>query len=276
MKNFTKLVALAITLLLAVSVTGAADTQSDNGNMDNAGADRDAKASLYLGSIRSAVRDIRIANKEGIILEGKKAHQVSSSDFILRGWATLEGEITMHEENTIKQHAFAKTVNDQIDSNKSTCSGTVDQGTYDWCLGERARLISLHDQVNSWNKEVNTNKARLEKNIGMLKQVTEQFNRDGNEINRRGEAYLEKYNMLVQRVNDFKVRLAVLQDKFDECKSALEDGTVRNDKMHEICGRMFDGNIIQTAETPDPPTFMFPNVTKRCTPLKTFCMYSNT
>jgi hypothetical protein len=81
---------------------------------------------------------------------------------------------------------------------------------------------------------------------------------------------MDKYDMLVQRVKDFEAQLAALQDKFDACKPT--QGTT--EKVHEVCGSMFDGNIVQATETNYPipdPTFKFYAGSVKCTPEKTFC-----
>lgn len=236
-----------------------------------AGQQRDAKASLYAGSIRGTIRDIIVANKEGAVIAGEQAHQLDTADLIFNGWVTLEKERSTHEADATKQNEFARSVNSQADSYNGTCSGTVDQSTYDWCMTEKSRLQPLVNQVNTWKDEVDANKARLEKNRDTLNASGDQLDKDGYAIHEKGVKYFEKYDMLVQQVKDFSDKLADLQVGYDACKNA--QGSL--EKVHDICGSMFDGNIVQETETNYPvpdPTFKFYDGTTRCTPEKTFCL----
>ena len=265
----------AVLLSCISSGVFAADVQLDDGPNgppgDNAGRARDAKASLYVGSIRSTIRDIKIANKEGATLAGKQAHQVDTAQLIFNGWATFEKDRRVHNDNAAKQNQFARDVNAQVDSYNGTCNGTVDQSTYDWCMGEKARLYPLTVQVNSWKGQVDASLANLNQNVDTLNQAGVQLDKDGNEIHQAALLYVAKYDALVQRIKDFSDKLNDLQTQFDACANA--QGT--DEKVHDVCGSMFDGNIVQTTETNYPVpnvTFKFYNEPTRCTPEQTFCL----
>lgn len=263
MKHF-----IALLVLSLVSVAYAAD---DSGGMT--GQERDAKASLYVGSIRSTIRDIKITNKQGAVLAGEQAHQLDTADLIFNGWVTWEKERDAHEENGAKQNEFARTINAQVDSYSGTCHGTVEQNVYDWCVGEKSRLTPLVQQVNEWKEQVDSNRERLNKNRDTLNASGEKLDRDGYEIHEKGLKYFKKYKALVARIKDFSDKLADLQVGYDACKNAQGS----DEKVHEVCGTMFDGNIVQTTETNYPapdPTFKFYDGADRCTPGKTFCLTS--
>ncbi|MDO8604597.1 MAG: hypothetical protein Q7K40_04375 [bacterium] len=267
MKTYITLVLMMALTAFAHAEGGASGVPAD----ENTGHARDAKASLYIGSIRSTVRDLKIANKEGVVLEGKQAHQLATADLLFNAWATFEQENTKHEDNIISQNDFAKNVNGQADSYNGVCHGTVDQNRYNWCQIEKARLDPLVEKVNSWKGEIDTNRDRLIKNIDTLNQIGEKSDREANAIHQAGLKYFEKYNRLVARIKDFSDKLAALKVEYDACKDI--QGSL--EKAHEVCGRMFDGNIVHETETKYPVpdvAFKFFDGPKRCTPQGTFCL----
>ncbi|MFA5997261.1 MAG: hypothetical protein WC791_02105 [Candidatus Paceibacterota bacterium] len=277
-----KLIVLVFLLLVSFINPVIAQTASDGISAQ----DRDAKASLYIGSIRRTVNiDIKETNKIGVGLAAEQEHQLATAELIMAGFATWETERDKHQENValqnedaIKQRQFADEVNVQVDAYNASCHGTVVYPLLDWCLRERDRLQPLIDRViawgeavNAWSDEVNKNRERLLKNLDTLNAASDQLDKDGNDIHQRGLKYFGRYNRLVQQVKDFGVRLEGLQAGFDVCKNA--QGTL--EKVHEICGTMFDGNVVQETETNYPvpdPTFKFYDGATRCTPQKTFCL----
>jgi|CXWL01.1.fsa_nt_gi hypothetical protein len=245
--------ALFLSLVL-VSIVYAGDT-SLGGGFDLTGQQRDAKASLYQGSFRSTVRDINEANKVGFILSEETAKLMSTAELISKGRATQEIAVAKHKESTRKQNAFADEVEAQIVSYRAICIGPpVPQSTYDWCMREKVRVNSLVSQVNRSSNESRENKDRLIKNEGLLDEASAQLKKSADALKPKVEAYFDKHIMLVQRAKDFLEKLKQLQTGYDACKNA--QGSL--EKVHEICGTMFDGNIVHETETNHPipdPTF---------------------
>jgi hypothetical protein len=194
---------------------------------------------------------------------------------IFNGRVTLESTLESHNANAKNQHAYAAQINPQIETYNATCSGKqVDQNTFNWCQGEIARLTPLDAKVTTWAAEVEASKVAVDLQAKTLDQLDEQNTKDGQALYEKGLKYIEKANMLTQRIEDFMVRLTALQAGFETCKSAI--GQVTLEEMHEICGSMFDGNIVHETETNYPVpdlTFKFLDV-NRCTPHKTYCQES--
>lgn len=261
-----RLIAL-IALVLSMPVLAAGG--------DMTGQERDAKAGLYVGAIRGTVLQLKEANKVGSALDVEDTRHTAGTELTFNGWVTYENELAKHNEDGIKQNAFNIQVADQVNSHNGICGGTVsDQSTYDWCVKNAARLESLRAQVADWASRVNKSKDRLDKNKEMLLQASTLSNVSGEEIYQKGLKYLEKYDMLVRRVKEFSARLNQLQIGYDVCKNA--QGTM--EKVHEMCGSMFDGNIVHETETNYPVpdiAFKFDVIPRRCTPQKLFCYESH-
>ncbi len=252
MVKYVASTALFLSLVL-VSLVYAGDT-SLGGGFDLTGQQRDAKASLYQGSFRSTVRDIKETNKEGTLLAGEMAHLMSTADLISRGRATHEIAVAKHQENAKRQNANTKEVDVQVASFNATCNGTVDDSTYNWCMREKARIQPLINQNNAWGKEITEKRAGLIKNLGLLDTADAELKKSAAALEQKVSAYFEKYTMLVQRAKDFLEKLDQLKTGHDACKNA--QGSL--EKVHEICGTMFDGNIVHETETNHPipdPTF---------------------
>ncbi|MEQ1500559.1 MAG: hypothetical protein ABL917_04300, partial [Parcubacteria group bacterium] len=85
-------------------------------------------------------------------------------------------------------------------------------------------------------------------------EASTQLKKSADALKPKVEAYFDKHIMLVQRAKDFLEKLKQLQTGYDACKNA--QGSL--EKVHEICGTMFDGNIVHETETNHPipdPTF---------------------
>jgi hypothetical protein len=67
-------------------------------------------------------------------------------------------------------------------------------------------------------------------------------------------AYLQKYKAGLAHIKAFAEKLGQLQSNFNACKEALKthDGSMTLEKLHDTCGSMFDGNIVQEAYTRYP------------------------
>lgn len=266
---------LVLLPLLTVCSLAYAAQPAGGAATDMTGQERDAQASLYVGSIRSTVRDMTVTNKVGTALSGVQAQQLGTATLIFNGRVTLESTLESHNANAKNQHAYAAQINPQIETYNATCSGKqVDQNTFNWCQGEIARLTPLDAKVTTWAAEVEASKVAVDLQAKTLDQLDEQNTKDGQALYEKGLKYIEKANMLTQRIEDFMVRLTALQAGFETCKSAI--GQVTLEEMHEICGSMFDGNIVHETETNYPVpdlTFKFLDV-NRCTPHKTYCQES--
>lgn len=262
MKSFVVIIILAFT-----SVAYADDS---SGGMT--GQQRDAKASLYVGSIRSTVQEIKELNKEGATVARKQSEQINTMDLLLKDGTAFEKESDAHNENADKYSSFAENLNPQIDSVNDRCSGTIsDRAIWDQCTKDRARIKSLIQKGKNWADEVNTNKVRLDKKEEDLNQAKVKLKEnDDYSIRLEGDDYLEKYNTQVKQLKEFSSKLAKLQIGFNACKKA--QGTLK--KVHEVCGTMFDGNIVQSTEMNYPvpdKVFELYYVPTSCTPRETFC-----
>lgn len=218
---------------------------------------RDASAGLFLASIRDGIRDITITNKEGAALAGRQAEQISNGTMIIKGWAVIVDQKDAHEKDRQAEIAYAGQVNPQIEHESSICHGELPQGTYNWCQGEIARLTPLANAVNEWNDKIAARAAVINNNIAQMKEVTDAYNAKGVALYEEGENYIAKYDLILARINAFKERLTGLQNDFEICK-AVQDPNASLEYIHETCGSMFDGNVVQTATTSYPvPDYTF-------------------
>jgi len=238
-------------------------------------------ASLYVASIHDAIRDINILNKEGTKLQSEQAHQLDTADLLMRAVTTHEKDLATHNAWTdqvaaeIKQQrAYAKDVNQQADSYNGTCSGTVDQNTYNWCSSERSRIQPMIDKVNEWKvkvddeaSKVNAERDTINQDAATLNQAVKEFDVKGYAENARGKEYFKKYYALVQRIKDFEAKIKALND---QCSGAVGSA----EKVSETCGQMFDGNAVHQTETNYPipdPTFKPYDAPEKCSPQHSFC-----
>lgn len=238
------------TLLLLVSTVAFAQSPE-------VAQSRDASAGLFVASIRDGVRDIVITNKEGSALAGKQAEQISNGMMIVKSWKIISDQKEEHEKNRQAEIAYAGQVNPQIEHEAGICQGQVPQATYDWCQGEIARLTPLAAAVNEWNAKITAKAAEINSNIAQMTEVNKAYNAKGTALYEEGEVYLAKYNQILARITAFKERLVGLQSDFDICKS-VQDPNATHEFIHDTCGSMFDGNIVQTATTTYPvPDYTF-------------------
>ncbi len=218
---------------------------------------RDASAGLFVASIRDGVRDITITNHEGAALAGRQAAQLDNGTMIIKGWAIIVDQKDAHEKDRQAEIAYAGQVNPQIEHEASICHGELPQGTYNWCQNEIARLTPLANAVNNWNAKIATRADEINSNIAQMNEVTKAYNAKGVALYEEGENYIAKYNLILARINAFKERLTGLQNDFDICKS-VQDPNASLEYIHETCGSVFDGNVVQTATTNYPvPDYTF-------------------
>jgi hypothetical protein len=257
MRKFIALVAL----VLSMPGLAAGDDMTDQ--------ERNAKAILYVDSIRATVLQLNEANKMGleVVTEIERFR-----DRIDNEWVALENAFVEHNKDGAEQNAFAREVTAEVDSYNRTCRVGISDKAYNWCQKHLVRFLEpSRGEAVTWAFQVDENRARLNKNRVMLELAGTSANSEYDELLRKSQEYFKTYNLLVGSVKEFSAGLNQLQIGYDACKKAR--GMMG--KVHEICGSMFDGDIVHETETnyPVPDLVAFNRIVsaERCTPQKYFC-----
>jgi len=224
---------------------------------------RDAQADLYERSIAHEVNVLNTLTQSGTGLTATQVGLLDNGRAMVRAYDIANAQATDQRADAAKQNAeaahqieYAKGVTDMVTVHNQACHGEVAQNVYDWCLNVDApKIAPMIAKANEWGASVNTWKvtvdaaaAKVDANNKLVldAEVALKARMDANLA--QDVAYVDSYNGSIQRIQAFSDKLRALQAEFDTCKSSL-DSHETLEKIHEVCGSMFDGNVVQRVYT---------------------------
>ena len=134
----------------------------------------------------------------------------------------------------------------QVDAHNSRCPGgtSQDQGLVDSCNAEAADLDGKEASLQSQGQAAMADLSAASAAVQALKHQQDE-NRDAIS---HYEASIASLKEAERRIEE---ELTGTNRQIADCEAALHEPN--RDKMHEICGRAWDGNVVQAAHTPDLP-----------------------
>jgi hypothetical protein len=250
---------------------------------------RDAQASLYERSIAHEVNVLNTLTQSGTGLTATQVGLLENGHAMVRAYEIADAqakdqraEAAVQNADAAKQHDYANSVTEMVNVHNRACSGTVPQNVYDWCLKVDApRIAPMITSANEWGDRVNAAKvvtdnaaSKVDANNKLVydAELALKARMQANLV--QDIAYVNSYNASIQRIQDWSDKLYGLKDEFDSCRHSL-DSHETFERIHEVCGSMFDGNTIHQFETdhriPDS-TFMAWKGPAFCSSDNKFCV----
>lgn len=224
---------------------------------------RDASASLYERSITHEVSVINGLNQTATGLNAQNVGLLDNGHAMVRAYNIVATEAANQKADGDKQNAeaakqieYAAGVTQLVNTHNAACHGEVTQDVYNWCINVDApRIAPSIATANEWGARVNVWKDAVNVAAAKVHADSEAVVAAEIALQKRNEAFLAEvvnnitsYNASVQRIQVWSEKLKALKGEFDTCKSSL-DSHETFEKIHEVCGSMFDGNQVQGLET---------------------------
>lgn len=224
---------------------------------------RDAQANLYERSIAHEVGVLNTLTQTGTGLAAAQVGLLDHGHAMVRAYNIADDQAkdqragaAVQNADAAKQIEYAAGVTGLVNVHNQACHGEVTQDVYNWCINVDAPHIAPSiATANEWGVRVNAakevvdaaaakvtanNKLVLDAEIALKARMDANYAAD--------LAYVNSYNASVQRIQGWSDKLYGLKSEFDSCKQML-DSHETLEKIHEVCGSMFDGNKIHEFET---------------------------
>src|SRR3989344_888648 len=190
---------------------------------------RDQQASLYFRSIEGQLRDLNSLDLGGSSL-AKEQTSISEDFRILVSGVKVWEKVAAVWDN---DHSTLQAI---VDSYNSRCVGELPRPIYDACMVEKPGIERRVQEMKARRNVLDSQRKDL---LGWRKRLETAI--QANET--AGRAYLQKRVAIIERISDFQRRLIELQIRFDACINTNRG--MNKERMHDVCGRFFDGNRVQ-------------------------------
>jgi len=159
-------------------------------------------------------------------------------------WAAQQLLPKIHEFQTNRANLNRRMDAQQarIDNHNSRCSGTYeDEGYVNACNAEKSQLDSTSSALMDENNNLETIRNLLQQNV----QVHDE---EEAKVIAKDERELARMQEIMEMAKPIIARLKEIAMENDGCKEAIHqvdlhpDSTAYKERMHAVCGSMFDGN----------------------------------
>jgi hypothetical protein len=227
---------------------------------------RDAQADLYERSIAHEVNVLNTLTQAGAGLTATQVGLLDNGHAMVRAYDIANAqakdqraEAAVQNADAAKQIEYAAGVTSMINVHNQACHGTVTQDVYNWCLNVDApKIAPMIQSANEWGARVNAAKAvtdaaaaKVDANNKLVYEAELNLKARMDANLAQDIAYVNAYNASIQRIKDFSDKLQALKSEFDTCQQSL-DAHETLEKIHEVCGSKFDGNVVQQVYTDHP------------------------
>ena len=185
----------------------------------------------------------------------------------------LKAYNTEHDQLTAKRAEYSKRLVDlqwafdQIEKQFRTFK--VDRADLDKRMAMQAEKVRIHDarchgtfasqeyvdtcnfelrQINAVVVAQNVENQSLNKTLSLIKAADETHTEESNKVAAADKTAFDRLNVIVTLARPIVERLKAVKRKNDDCKAAIAavdaDPTnmLKKERMHDVCGEMFDGN----------------------------------
>lgn len=191
---------------------------------------------------RSLLVQLKAYDAEYDALTAKRATFAKRNDDLRWTHEQLEKQIraynTDREDLNRRMNLQLGTIRDH----DSRCGGTFDdQGYVDACNAEASRLDTITNAQNRENESLNHTRS-------LLKTAAETQVAETNKLATADQAAADRQNVIAKLAQPIVERLKALEKKNILCRKAIAavdaDPTnmLKKERMHDVCGEMFDGN----------------------------------
>jgi chromosome segregation ATPase len=229
---------------------------------------REARASLYQGSLKAALAMLRSLDAIGAEAAAEQATIREDADMFQKGENIFEATVA---ETKTKRDQLAADVasyeaalvphNVMVDNHNARCGkvfGPKETAAFQKCQQELAALQPLIDQKKKDKDALAARIAAQEAEESKLAQQAQDLEAIRAKLVARvaaneskGQDYLAKRAKFISQIEEFRSRLLALQASYDACKSALADRAASDETVHDVCGKAFDGNRVPDSYLPD-------------------------
>lgn len=191
---------------------------------------------------RSLLVQLKAYNAEYDALTAKRATFAKRNDDLKWSHEQLEKQIRVYSADREDLSRRMDLQLGTIRNHDSRCGGTFDdQGYVDACNAEARRLDATTNAQNRENDSLNHTRS-------LLKTAAETQVAETNKLATADQAAANRQNVIANLARPIVERLKALENKNVSCQQAIAavDADPANmwkkERMHDICGEMFDGN----------------------------------